>query len=333
MPENKIRSGADGVYELSYFGSSVRHSLRNSQDVYGRLSGKGRLSEHEAEWTTATEEYRSAYLLEEHENAHHRLLYGCPAGVLYWRLLQVLHRDISHFSNAKAMVDVEIPVNRTPADFFRSGDFFRYLIKIGGGHLSDFSYPQGVIEAIDKVVLLIDILFHHNPKARFSNLTVSELLELLNDVFLWLAARCDITISEKWVSYLPGSEKVFIPGRDFNCMGLAEVHACAHELYLLRAFRDLVGFRRREKAFLDDQFGACFEAVREYVRFDNEVGYDPRERRGYKTLFLRSLRRSGAARGSSLRRRGVDCRVNPRILVRGQDGRGSEASRKQPTNS
>lgn len=235
------------------------------------------LSEHARDWQQATEEQRASYLLEEHENAHHMLLYSSPVGVLLWRLVQVVHRDIAHFSMAKNQLQVEIPQNRTPHHFFKSGDFFKYLIETRGGQLSDFAYPQGIIDAIDKIFLLIDILFHHNPSEEFSDLTVGELIDLLNDVFQWLVERCDIPPCGKWVSGLPRTEKVFAPGRDWSCMALAEVHACARELYLLRSFGDIAHFQERAKEFSGDVFGNCFDVIREATRYDNEVGFSPHE--------------------------------------------------------
>lgn len=89
--------------------------------------------------------------------------------------------------------------------------------------------------------------------------------------------RCDITLRKNWRTNLPLSTKVFPKGCDFNLVDIAEVHAIAMELFVLRAVGDFEGMKARAERAARGSYGEAFKIAVEATRTVNDLGMSPHQ--------------------------------------------------------
>jgi len=269
-------SGSDGVYDVSFFAASIRHTIGRSRDVFGQLSGPS-LAAFADEWMSMDDEDRQAFLLEHHEFAHHALMFSTPAGVLNWRMNQVISRDVQWVLLKCGDFGVTFPEGATPRELVAT-KVWQAAVKRRN------DVPRGVkhqllltIQGLEDVLLLRSILFGPGAAARHAELTFRDLRRLLNRTFTYLEMRCDATLRKDWRTRLPPDTKVFPPGRDFNLVDIAEVHAIAMELFVLRSIGDLEGLRARAARAARGPYGSAFQIAVEATKNVNELGLSPHQ--------------------------------------------------------
>lgn len=267
-----LHSEADGSYDISFFASSVHHSLAFSQEVFEKLSGAN-FSSLAAVWRACTEDERRAYLLETHESAHHGLLFSTPAGVLLWRLNQVASRDIHYIGRKLRESGVSTPADRSPRKWLNSVDFRASVgdLSIRGGP----SYLLYVIGELEKILKFRQIVFERQGPVVGQGMTAGEFIALANDVYSYLGDRCGLTVRGRWSTKRPVSSALFPENANFNLVDIAEVHAVAKELFVLRALRDLDGVAKRTSEFEEGPFGKCFRIAKRTAAMPNEIGFNP----------------------------------------------------------
>ena len=270
-----LNSDADGSYNISFFASSIGHTRSYSESVFGKFANGCRFSEMAGKWSEAAQEERKAFLLEHHEAAHHGLLFSTPAGVLLWRLNQVLSRDVHYISKNLAELGLSVPRNQSPRKWLNSPEFGAALKNHPFVVQEHKSYPMGVVEAIEKLSLFKQVLFEANAVTHHGDMTIGELLELFRFVYPYLSARCATGRRITWTTRLNLQDKVFPDEIAFNVMDIAESHAIAKELYILRAVGDRAGFRNRLDEATRGQFGACLKRAIEVSKHANEIGFNP----------------------------------------------------------
>lgn len=267
-------SDGDGSYDVSFFASSVRHSSDLSKRAFA-IFGDGKYSDASGDWMNAPYEERRAFLLEHHEATHHGLLFSTPAGVLLWRVNQVLSRDISYVSENLKALGIEVPVSKTPRAWLVSEEFVTRLRAHPSATSDHKSYFLKVIDAIEKHLQFREILFGKGAVS-YPDTTIGELIELFNFVYQYLAERCGVAPSIHWTSRSDTLDsKVFRPHTAFNLMDIIECHAIAKELYLLRAVGDLNGFKVRLEKATGGQWGLCLKQMIEMAKMPNEIGFSP----------------------------------------------------------
>jgi hypothetical protein len=269
-----FHSDADGTYNVSFFASSVKHSMSVSQRVFGLFAGGGGFSRHAEKWRRAADEDRRAFLLEHHEAAHHGLLFSTPAGVLLWRVDQVISRDIRYISTTLNQLGIPAPHNRCPENWLRSSEFTELLAR-NPAKPEHKSYLLKVIKAVQLLRKFRALLFESDKLEYFADFTVGDCLDLFRFVYPYLAERCDLSWQGKWVTRLRKDTKLFPPERFFNIMDIAEAHAMAKELFILRAMGDRQGFEARAGRAVAGQFGAAFKVAMKIGRKDDDYGFSP----------------------------------------------------------
>jgi hypothetical protein len=274
ISDETFNSNGDGSYDVSFFAHSVLHSCELSKRIFGILGDKS-YSELSSEWSSASPEERNAYLIEYHEAAHHGLLFSTPAGTLLWRLNQVLCRDIQYLSTNLKSLNLNPPSTVSPRRWV-NGDKFCKLLEEHNGTVPDHkAYIRKVISAVEELLLFREVFFGVKAAAKHADMSIGDLLTLCNFVYPYMAERCAVVAQGKWSTRLKLDAKVFPPEKTFNVMDIAECHAIAKELYLLRAMHDRQGFDSRLAEAIRGQFGPCLEKARNITDFKNEVGFSP----------------------------------------------------------
>jgi hypothetical protein len=272
---DRLRSEG-GLYDISFFAASISHSVGLSREVFGRLSG-GMLSKFAGEWAQATEVERKAYLLEIHEFSHHALMFSTPAGILLWRLNQVIARDISFLFSQAQQLGIVFPPNRPPSATLNDPVWqaeFQTRADVPAGARA---YIPHVIRSLSDVIRIRSIFFDRDGAVTNSELTFDMLIELLKRTFIYLQERCEVRFVTKWTTQLPPDTKVFPEGKVFNVTDIAEAHAMAGELFVLRAFQDMEGFERRRQAAATGPFGAAFAVGASATAAVNTLGISPHQ--------------------------------------------------------
>src|SRR5260221_4297130 len=275
--ETSYRSRSEGgLYDISFFAASVSHPVAVSRDVFGRLSD-GMLSQFAGEWAKLGEADRQAYLLETHEMWHHALMFSTPAGVLLWRLNQVISRDISYLFQQAREMRISFPPNRSPSETLNDPGWqteFQNRADVAAGKRAYILY---IIRSLSDVIRVRSVFFDRDGAATNSHLTVRELIAVMERTFAYLEERCEVRFVKKWKTRLPADAKVFPEGKAFNVMDIAEAHAIAGELFALRAFQDMDGFERRRQAAANGPFGAAFTVGVAATASVNAVGISPHQ--------------------------------------------------------
>jgi hypothetical protein len=269
-----LNSDANGSYDISFFASSIGHTIGLSQSVFAKFSG-AKFSDLAQQWNEATDEERKAFLLEHHEAAHHGLLFSTPAGVLLWRLNQVLARDVHYISKTLTEFGMVVPGNRSPRTWLNSPDFVASLAPRKFAHPGRKSYLLKIVDAVERVHLFRELFFERNAACNHASLTIGELLGLCQFVYPYLATRCVVDPCVTWTTRLDPKTKVFPPGKTFNVVDIAESHAIAKELFILRAVGDRIGFEARLLEATQGQFGVCFKRSIEIAEHENEIRFSP----------------------------------------------------------
>jgi hypothetical protein len=269
-----LNSDADGSYDISFFASSIGHTKHHSESVFAKFAG-GPLSALGQRWKDATQKERKAFLLEHHEAAHHGLLFSTPAGVLLWRLNQVLSRDIHYISQTLTELGIRVPQQWSPEKWLNSLEFAAELARHKFAIGPQKFYLLEVIAAVEKLYLFKQVFFQVNAASNHARMTVGELLALCQFVYPYLQARCGTSPCVTWTTKLDPQTKVFPPGKAFNVLDIAECHAIAKELFILRAVGDREGFHARLHESTLGQFGPCFRRALEITEYRNEIGFNP----------------------------------------------------------
>ncbi len=269
-----LHSDADGTYDISFFSSSVSHGIKLSLDVFGKFSGK-QLSALAPKWRVATDAEKKAFLLESHEAAHHALLFSTPAGVLLWRINQVLSRDMHFISKMLGEFGLEVPESKSPRKWMQSKEFFDILRVTQSIDKGRALYLLHVIKSVEDLLKFRKILFEKDGAVCYKDVTFGVFIELANRVYPYLAERCEVPFDVKWTTRLSLETKIFPSDKSFNVMHIAECHAIAKELFLLRAFRDFTALRSRQLEAVNGPFGQCISLAIDMTTTENEIGFNP----------------------------------------------------------
>jgi len=271
-----LRSGHDGVYDISFLGASVRHGIDRSRAVFGAMNSPSLATMGET-WCSLSEEDRAAYLLEHHEFAHHALMFSTPAGVLNWRMNQVISRDIQWLLLKCTEAGVDFDQLGCPRDLLTTRKWQRELRRQNVLDRATKLEVLRTIAGLEDVLLLRQIMFEGGAPAHFADLTFGELRSLLGRTHAYLSDRCDVPLNRRWLTRLPPTTKVFPKGRAFNLVDIAEVHAISMELFVLRAVGDLEGFRLRAERARAGPYGEAFGAAVGATSGANDLGMSPHQ--------------------------------------------------------
>lgn len=273
--EDLLHSDGNGVYDISFFAASIGHSIGRSRDVHHRLTGQ--MSLLGPQWSAASEADRAAYLLELHECSHHALMYSTPAGVLLWRLNQVISRDIAWILSKLAELGIDLSALSTPESQLTNPDWQAAFGARDSPEYPVRSYVLHTIRSLTDVLALRRILFGRGAAAFHADLTFGELAPLMERVFSYLADRCEVPFTTAWTSRLPEGTLVFPRELSFNVMDIAEVHAISAELFALRAVGDIEGFTRRRAEAEAGPFHAAFATGVALTKEVNDLGLSPHQ--------------------------------------------------------
>jgi hypothetical protein len=269
-------SGNDGVYDVSFFAASIRHSIGQSQSVFGKLSGDS-LAAFGEDWKMLSDSDQQAFLLEHHEFAHHALMFSTPAGVLNWRMNQVISRDVQWILRKCHEYGVQFAENTAPRDLLASRAWqvaFKRRADVARGTKREL---LRTIEGLEDILRLRRILFEPGAATVFVDLTFGEMQGLIRRSFAYLEHRCDVPLRKDWRTTLPLSTKVFPEGRDFNLVDIAEVHAIAMELFVLRALGDFDGLDARIERARQGSYGLAFAIAVDATKAANDLGLSPHQ--------------------------------------------------------
>jgi hypothetical protein len=265
-------SGNDGVYDVSFFAASIRHTIEQSRAVFEKISGRN-LSEFGEVWKDLSEDDRQAFLLENHEFAHHALMFSTPAGVLNWRINQVISRDVQWILRKCHDYGVAFPEGVPPQKIVSTRSWqvsFKRRADVDRGTKRELFRT---IASLEDIIRLRRVLFEPGAATNFADLTFGEMQELLKRSYAYLEERCEIRFCTDWQTKLPRNTKVFPDGKAFNLVDIAEVHAIAIELFILRAVGDLGGLNRRVQLARHGAYGAAFGIAVEATSATNDVGF------------------------------------------------------------
>jgi hypothetical protein len=268
-------SDGDGVYDISFFAASIGHTAVLSRDISQRLEGQ--LSQLGPQWRAASDFEKKAYLLELHESSHHALMYSTPAGVLLWRLNQVISRDISWIFSKLKDLGVVLAKHTTPETNVTDPGWQAAFATNPGIDQRVSAYLLHVIRSLTDLLLMRSIFFGRDAARTHADLTFGQLIPLLERCYAYLEDRCEVRFVKEWQSHLPKDTLVFPPDKAFNVMDIAEVHAIASELFALRAFGDLEGFGVRRKQAEAGPFAAAFAVAVAPTRHVNDLGLSPHQ--------------------------------------------------------
>jgi hypothetical protein len=273
--DDLLCSDGDGVYDISFFAASIAHTAVLSRDIHERLEGQ--MSQLGPQWRAANGPERKAYLLELHESSHHALMYSTPAGVLLWRLNQVISRDISWIFGKLAELGVELAQHKTPEENVTDLEWMAVFAANEAIDSGVREYVLHVICSLTELLAMRRIFFGRDAARTYADLTFGQLIPLLERCFAYLSDRCEVRFVIDWRSRLPQETRVFPPEKAFNAMDIAEVHAIAAELFALRAFGDLDGFRARRAQAEAGPFASAFAVAVAATAHVNELGLSPHQ--------------------------------------------------------
>jgi hypothetical protein len=273
--DDLLCSDGDGVYDISFFAASIGHTIGQSRDVHARL--EGRLTQLGPQWQATDGHGRKAYLLELHEISHHALMYSTPAGVLQWRLNQVIARDIGWIFRKLDELGISLPQPQTPEKTVTSPGWQAMFAANSSVHPGVRAYVLRTIRSLTDLLLMRSIFFGRDAARRHTNLTFGELIPLLGRCFAYLSERCEVRFVTDWRTRLSKKTLVFPPDKSFNVMDIAEVHAIAAELFALRAFGDLEGFGARRAQAEAGPFASAFAIAVAATRHVNDLGLSPHQ--------------------------------------------------------
>jgi hypothetical protein len=269
-------SGNDGVYDVSFFAASIRHTIGHSRSVFEKFSGK-MLSELGDIWAGSTADEQQAYLLEHHEFAHHALMFSTPAGVLNWRLNQVISRDVQWILRKCRQYGIDIPAGVPPREVVSAPAWRLAFMRRADVDQGTKHELLRTISSLEDIIRLRRILFEPGAARTFADLTFGELQELLKRTHGYLGDRCDIRLCGDWRTRLPPDTKVFPEEKAFNLVDIAEVHAIAMELFVLRAVGDLDGLKTRAERARQGSYGAAVRAAMAATSAVNDLGFSPHQ--------------------------------------------------------
>jgi hypothetical protein len=133
------------------------------------------------------------------------------------------------------------------------------------------------ITSLEDIIRLRRILFEPGAATKFADLTFGELLDLFNRCSAYLEHRCDIRLCRNWRTRLPRTTKVFPDDKRFNLVDIAEVHAIAMELFVLRAVGDFERLAERVEQARGGPYGAALDIAIQATREVNELGLSPHQ--------------------------------------------------------
>ena len=170
--------------------------------------------------------------------AHHALMFSTPVGVLNWRLNQLIARDIGYVFQKCFDFRIPFPKLRAPITILEDEKWqMDFFCRNDGIPPGDKAYLCRVINAIQQQLRLRKILFEANTATLFQDLNFGQLLTLLNWFSEYATERCEVPFP-RWKTKLPLATLVFSAGKSFNVVDIAECHAIAEELFVLRALHD-----------------------------------------------------------------------------------------------
>ena len=220
---------------------------------------------------------RQAFLLEHHEFAHHALMFSTPAGVLNWRLNQVISRD-AQWILKKCEDFGESFSARTPPREVVSTRAWQVAFKRRSDVPRDVKNELLLtINSLEDMIQLRALFFEPGAAERFADMTFRDLLALLKRSFAYLERRCDVAFPKDWRTKLPLCTKVFAPDRSFNLVDIAEVHAIAMELFILRAVGDIEAMNRRIEEARNGSYGTALAIAVDATKEVNELGVSPHQ--------------------------------------------------------
>ncbi|MYM26271.1 hypothetical protein GTP46_26935 [Duganella sp. FT135W] len=187
-------SDAHGTYDISFLAASVRHDFSLSKHLDKKLTG-GLLSTFSSAWAQCDPTEKKAYLLEQHELAHHALMYSTPAGVFNWRLNQTIFRDILFVLKKYKEASGHFPEFQSPRSFFNRVTWKgAFRADVDPQSAQTKAYVIHTIEALEKLIQLRAIFFGNGAATKYSELTMGELVNLMNSSYAYLMDRCDCSL-------------------------------------------------------------------------------------------------------------------------------------------
>lgn len=212
--------------------SSLAYSAAFLREVDEILGRGATVADNRDGWLTLSAEQRKAHMIVRHEASHHRLLTGTPAGILLWRINQIIGRDVFYIRQALREEHVEC-LGELRA-FLSSSTFLAKHARAG----EKLEYVRrDVVPAVENLLQLREIMYGKLPGRRFGDLTFSDLCSLMNRSYAYMAARCGVDWSGVWRTRV-GHEKVFPQPRSPNARDLVEVEGASAEMWYARAFGD-----------------------------------------------------------------------------------------------
>lgn len=263
----------------------VTHTIDQSRSVYQKLSGPTYHS-NVHNWKGLSAEEKSQYLIEEHEIAHHLLLSSTAAGMLEWRIAEVLHRDLDWLAREYRALGLVTPTNCNLVDWLKKqgGDQCVYdaLIARDGPEAElRIRYHNTVVDAIKDAVLLEDTLYGYADGPHVE-MTRRQFCDLFNRWNSWASKRSGLSIAlEEYPTeerardadhILPittnDPEAQLFPEFSFNVSELIEAHATCQELWILEQHGDVEGAKDRLQERLQSPQGNALRALMKRVPSD-----------------------------------------------------------------
>lgn len=204
-------------------------------------------------------------------------MFSTPAGVLNWRMNQVISRDVQWVLRQCHRFGVVFDEGTPPQELVATRAWrvaFKRRSDVDRGTKHELLYT---IEGLEDVLQLRRILFEPGAARTFADLTFGELLDLLQRSFTYLEYRCEVPLRRTWRTRQPRKARVFPEGRDFNLVDIAEVHAIAMELFVLRAVGDLDALWARVDRARQGPYGTAFGIALDPTRHVNDLGLSPHQ--------------------------------------------------------
>lgn len=244
--------------------------------MFEKLSGD-KMTAFADTWKGLNATDRQAFLLEHHEFAHHALMFSTPVGVLNWRLNQVISRDVQWILK-KCQDFGESFSTLTPPREVVSARVWQVAFKRRADVPRDVKNELLLtINSLEDMIQLRALFFEPGAAERFADMTFRDLLALLKRSFAYLGRRCDVAFPQDWRTKLPLCTKVFTPDRSFNLVDIAEVHAIAMELFILRAVGDIEAMNRRIDEARNGSYGTAVSIAVDATKEVNELGVSPHQ--------------------------------------------------------
>lgn len=256
-----------GLLQLHSLGIGFSYTRDEMLRPHHRHGVDGVIEIEKLRWREVSELDRAIFLTDRHETEHFTTLTSTPAGVLLWRLYQVVVRDARYLTGIFDQAGIPISAE----DVRRSGGLVPWCRSSGltwlemvGHKLKEPRLPGyvqiEVLPGLESILDLFDILTCPLPHATYGSITRGQFADLLNRTYDYLARRCDLELcgdghspqnwhwTAMWASRDPNAP-LFSNPTDLNLRGTLELLAYAIERRTVRnadgTKRDLAEWHQR----------------------------------------------------------------------------------------